>query len=281
MGVPPPEHVLTAFGVRADQELTPLAGALEQSAWRAGSVVLKPVQAPNPGEAEWVAAVLDVIVEDGFRVIKPVRTADGRWLEDGWTAWRWFDGDHERRAWPELIAAAAAFHRAALAAIAAASVDVRPAWIDTRSHRWARAEATVWHGAPLPPTLNTSQLENSLYERAVALGPPLTADEHADAQVVHGDVASNALRLHDDGAIALIDVSPGWRTAGSVGVQIAVEAVTWFHGDPALLDGLSPADMARACAFRLLCGLQASDDWERDFPRERARWTRTLGLIGA
>jgi hypothetical protein len=271
---------LKAFGVRADG-LLPLAGALEQTAWRAGDLVLKPVQAANDQEGEWVAAVLDAIVENGFRVIKPVRARDGRWLKDGWTAWEWFEGEHERREWRAVIAAGDAFHRALPSAIEKAGVDFRPAWLDTRNHRWALAEATVWHGAPLPVTINGGALESTLFARASALGPPLSGDDTSRLQVVHGDIASNVLRLHDGSGHALIDVSPGWRTPDSTAAQIAVEAVTWFHGADDLLDEFPPEDLGRACAFRLLCGLQASADWAKDFPGELQRWTRTLHLLGA
>jgi hypothetical protein len=273
-------NVMKAFGVRAEG-LLPLAGALEQTAWRAGDLVLKPVQAANHDEGEWVAAVLDGIVEEGFRVIKPVRAAHGGWLENGWTAWEWFEGEHERTDWRAVIAAADAFHRALPAAIAQARVDFRPAWLDARDHRWALAEATVWHGAPVPLTVNDGAVESTLYARARALGPPLSGDSGDRLQVVHGDIASNVLRLHDGSGHALIDVSPGWRTPNSAAAQIAVEAVTWFHGPSDLLDEFAREDLGRACAFRLLCGLQASADWAKDFPGELQRWTRTLDLLDA
>ncbi|HVT76167.1 MAG TPA: hypothetical protein VHD87_03990, partial [Acidimicrobiales bacterium] len=253
----------------------------EQTAWRAGDVVLKPVQEPNPGEADWVAGVLDAVDEDGFRVIKPVRSVDGGWLEDGWTAWCWFNGHHERARWREVVAAADAFHAAVPKAIAQAGVAAHPDWLDTREHRWARAEATVWHGAALPPTVNHGAVEWRLFERAIALGPPLTDDERAGAIVVHGDIASNVLRLADTSAHAFIDVSPGWRPAASTRAQIAVEAVTWFGAPIELLAEFPPADVARAAAFRLLCGLQASADWATDFPGEIEAWTRALDAIGA
>jgi hypothetical protein len=272
--------VLKAFGVRAEG-LLPLAGALEQTAWRAGDLVLKPLQAANHDEGEWVATVLDAIVEDGFRVIKPVRAFGGRWVEDGWTAWEWFEGEHERSDWRAVIAAGDAFHRAVRPAAEKAGVDVRPAWLDARGHRWALAEATVWHGGPLPVRVNRGELESTLFARAVALGPPLSAEEAGRCQVVHGDIASNVLRLRDGSGHALIDVSPGWRTPQSTAAQIAIEAVTWFHGPHDLLDEFAPADLGRACAFRLLCGLQVSADWAKDFPGELKRWTRTLELLGA
>jgi hypothetical protein len=278
-GSPPPASVLKAFKIPAREQLVPLAGGIAQSAWRAGDVVLKPVQEFNPGEGDWVAEVLDAVVEDGFRVVKPIRADDGRWLADGWTAWHWIEGEHRRKGWAEVIAASQRMHHALSEAIVTANVAPRPAWLDTRGHRWAISEATVWHGAPLPPVMNEGELEWSLFDRALRLGPPLSDAERAQCQVVHGDVSGNVLET--EAGLAFIDMSPGWRPAVSVDAQIAVEAVAWFKADPSELAGFATADLARACAFRLACGLQFSADWAADFPWEVESWTRVLDLIGA
>ena len=277
-GARPPEKVVRAFG--ASGVPVPLRGGLRQSAWRYDDIVLKPVDEANPGEGDWVADVLDAVVEDGFRVIKPVRADDGSWLFEGWTAWEWLEGDHARSNWATVVAAADRFHRALSAATVRAGVDERPAWLDTRQHRWARAERSVWHGAPLPPTINTGDLEWSFYDRAVALGPPLTGPEAEGCQVVHGDIAGNVL-VDRHGVHAFIDMSPGWRPASSSLVQTIVEAVAWFGADVSLLDAVDRAEAARACAFRLLCGLQYVPDWVAVLPHEVENWKRVLHAIGA
>lgn len=276
-GAYPPDKVVRAFG--ASGEPAPLAGNLRQSAWRYGDVVLKPVDEPNPGEGDWVADVLDAMAEDGFRVIRPVRADTGAWLYDGWTAWRWLEGEHARDNWPAVVAATDAFHAELRAAAARVGHGARPDWLDTREHRWARAERTVWHGAPLPPTINTGELEWSMFQRAVALGPPLSSADQQRCQVVHGDVAGNV--LVDSGVYAFIDMSPGWRPPESSTVQALVEAVAWFGGDDSLLDGVDTAHAARACAFRLLCGLQVVEDWMTVLPDEVKAWEHVLRLIGA
>jgi hypothetical protein len=280
---PPEPAVLAAFSLRDTPQH--LKGGISQTVWRVGDVVLKPVQEANPGEAEWVATALDAIHEDGFRVAKPVRASSGAWMFNGWTAWRWFEGEPCVDQWPAVTEAARAFHRALPEAIVRAGLDPMPAWLEPRSHRWARAERAVWHGAPLPGEFG-DRAEWSLYERAVALGPPLTRAEEAASQVVHGDIPSNVLIDRAANAMAFIDVSPGWRPPSSVDAQIATEAVAWFAGDPSLLDEVSAvtggtAAMARVCAFRLLCGFQASANWADDYPGEVANWTRVLDLLGA
>ena len=278
-GALPPDEVVRAFGASGANP-TPLRGVLRQSAWRYGDIVLKPVDEPNPGEGDWVADVLDAVVEDGFRVIRPVRADSGEWLRDGWTAWRWLDGEHARRDWRAVCDAADAFHHALGEAATRLGYRDRPAWLDTREHRWARAERTVWHGAPLPPTINSGELEWSMYQRAVALGPPLSAEELQQCQVIHGDIAGNVL-VDDSGVPAFIDMSPGWRPPLSSATQALVEAVAWFGADASLLDGVPAADAARACAFRLLCGLQFVENWQAVLPHEVANWQRVLEAIGA
>ncbi|MEY2469299.1 MAG: hypothetical protein QOF21_1997 [Actinomycetota bacterium] len=275
---PPPDDVRHAFGLVGEPKHLP--GGISQTVWRVGDVVLKPVQEPNPGEGEWVADVLEAMEEDGFRVSKPVRAEDGRWLVGDWTAWRWIEGEHCRERWSDVVEAARAFHREVPEAVARVGRDPKPSWLEPRGHRWARAERTVWHGAPLPSVVNDGAFEWSLYERAVALGPPLTQNEEAACQVVHGDIAGNVLTAPKL-PLAFIDVSPGWRTPASVDAQIVVEAVAWFDGDEALLDEIARPEAARAAAFRLLCGLQASENWAAEFPGEIENWTRMLGLIGA
>lgn len=277
-GAQPPEHVVRAFGASGD--LIPLAGGLEQTAWRIGDMVLKPAIEPNPGEGDWVADVLDAMHETGFRVIKPVRADDGRWLVDHWTAWHWLDGEHARSHWRDVVAAADLFHaELPKAAVRAGHVE-RPDWLDTRDHRWARSERTVWHGAAMPPTKTNRALEWSMWERAVTLGPPLRDQDLPRCQVVHGDISGNTL-VNGAGAFGFIDMSPGWRTPESAAVQVLVEAVAWFGADVSLLDEVDRADAARAAAFRLLCGLQALENWADVVPREVGNWERVLGAIGA
>lgn len=279
IGDPPPSAVLRVFGLTDEPQH--MKGGISQTVWRVGAAVVKPVQEPNPGEGDWVADALDSIEENGFRVAKPVRSESGDWLVDGWTVWRWLEGDHCLHRWRDVTAAARAFHRELPRAVRRAGLASKPAWLDARAHRWAQSERTVWHGAPLPEQAIYDVAEWAPWERARAAGPPLTAEEEDGSQVVHGDVAGNVLAASAVAPVALIDVSPGWRTPESVDAQIVVEAVAWFSGDEALLAEVAPADIARAVAFRLLCGFQALTVGMTFNPDEVARFVRVLDAIGA
>jgi hypothetical protein len=209
-----------------------------------------------------------------------VRADDGAWLEDGWAAWHWIEGEHARTRWDDVFVAAERFHRALPDAITASGVDACPAWLDHRGHRWAIAEGVVWRDDPLPDRAIYDVPEWELWERARAAGPPLTTEQAAASQVVHGDIASNVL-VAADGVPAFIDVSPGWRPAASAHAQIYVEAMVWKRGDESLLATLDRADVARACAFRLLCGFQALTVGLSFSPKETARFGRALDLVNA
>ena len=79
----PPRSVLAAFG--ADGPLTPLTGG-QGASWRAGTVVLKPLDR-RPEELAYEARLLARLREgDAIRLARPLRAADGRWVVDGWCA---------------------------------------------------------------------------------------------------------------------------------------------------------------------------------------------------
>src|SRR5687768_12690744 len=106
----PPAQVLAAFGAAAGPE--PLGGGQGQT-WRCGDLVLKPLDwAMSPEELEWQGAVLDGVLEDGFRVPRLRRALDGSALVDGWCAWSYVEGEHEERRWADVIAVGERFHAA-------------------------------------------------------------------------------------------------------------------------------------------------------------------------
>jgi hypothetical protein len=59
----------------------------------------------------------------------------------------------------------------------------------------------------------------------------------AARQLVHGDLGGNVLFAADQPP-AVIDFSPYWRPAGLAVSVAAVDALTWYGADPAILDEL-------------------------------------------
>ena len=231
---------------------------------------------------------VEAIVEDGFRVARPVRARTGEWIVDGWTAHCWVPGTHRVDRWFELIDAVRAFHEALPEAIAAAGLDPHPAWQDRADHMYALAERAVFFGGPVSSAVLQLPGTAEQYGRAVAAGPPLTAEHAARSQLVHGDPASNALWDDEGSPPYLIDMSPSWRPADTLDAQILVEAVLWFAQPTELLDPLlaaggdaARAAVARACAYRLYTRALVSHLTDEERHAGTARYALILDHIGA
>jgi hypothetical protein len=125
----PPADVLEAFEVEGEPEA--LAGGTGR-AWRVGDLVLKPLDCAAR-EIPWQAELFAAIEQDGFRIARPHPE-----IVDGWTAWAWLEGRHERGRWLDIIHVGARLH-AALAHVA------RPdEVIDTRMNPWEIGDRVAW-----------------------------------------------------------------------------------------------------------------------------------------
>ncbi len=115
----PPPEVVRAFGLTGrPRRLRDGQG----TTFAAGHGVLKPAGA----DAAWIAETMADLVEDGFRVPRPLR-AGARWVVDGWAAWTRVEGRHRSRDTPWTAALDVA-HRveAALSPVAAPRRPHRP-----------------------------------------------------------------------------------------------------------------------------------------------------------
>ncbi len=235
-----PPHMLTAFGLAGHP--IRLTGGMGTSV-RVGDVVLKP--AGDDTEAQWLAALQQTIAPVGIRVPRPVSSGDGRRLVDGWTASPYLPGQHRRGRWADTIEAGRHLHRAL------ESVP-RPDFLDTRDHRWARADRLVWSEAP-----------------------PMTR-----SQLVHCDLAGNVL-FHPDEPPAVIDLSLYWRPPAYAEAMVVVDALLWYGAGDDVVHLIEHSDahqlLRRALAFRRACEL---DPEHRGAPTPPQTWRRVEALIG-
>ncbi len=82
----PSDTVLSAFGLTGS--LHPLCGG-QETAWLVEGVVLKPLDM-TPVELAWQHTLLCRLAgRNDFRVSVPLRTTDGPFIADSWTAWRY------------------------------------------------------------------------------------------------------------------------------------------------------------------------------------------------
>jgi uncharacterized protein (TIGR02569 family) len=231
----PPEHVLEAFGAAGLGEK--LAGG-RGTAWRFGRVILKPLDV-LPDELTWLEQIAASHPVPAFGISVPLRSRAGDLVVDGWTAFPLLEGEHRPGRWQEIAAVARA--------IAEQFEGVeRPAFLDDRSHAWARADRLAWDEEEEVDLDGAPFLADLLAARRVVSGRP---------GIIHGDLAGNVL-FDDSTRPAVIDFTPYWRPVQYSIAIVAVDAVC-FEGAPlSLLHTIDDSDefaqyLLRALVFRI------------------------------
>jgi uncharacterized protein (TIGR02569 family) len=261
---PVPATVLDAFGL--PEHGYPLQGG-EGRSFRHGMAVLKP--AGDPAEAVWCARLLAGVEPQGFRLPRPLRARDDRWVVDGWTASEYLEGQPGPAGrWDELLAAGRAFH-------AALSQLPRPDFLNHRTHRWARADRAAWGEPTVPVPAEAAEH----WARLTRLIRPVDAP----SQLIHGDLTGNVLFAAGKPP-AVIDFSPYWRPVGYADAIVLVDGMLWFGADHQLLtrDDHGPDFgqlLVRALIFRLAALTEQARDVGPSCLSELSLFPPVIGAI--
>lgn len=215
MSNPPSTDVVRAFGKNDTPQ--PLAGG-QVTSYLVGDVVLKPVD--DNQETIWLADLMNSVVEDGFRVPRPVKTMSGEWIYEGWKAFTYVPGKEEKSRWKEKIAISRRFHKAL-------SPFKRPNFLDTATHPWAIADRMIWEETPLE--------YGAQLVPVIARLKPLLKPINIHSQLIHGDMSGNIL-FYESLPPAIIDLSPYWRPAEYPTAVIVVDSIVWENAPDSLLD---------------------------------------------
>ncbi len=252
---PPPEHVLTAFGLRGVHPV-PL-GAGWEGGWKCGEVVLSMVA--DHARAAWSAKVRETLFVDGIRLARPVRSTDGRYVVAGWRADTFVAGTPEPRH-DEVVSAAVRLHEATgklerprfltqPPTAPWAEVDVfiaadRAAWED-------QPFKSVQPGTRIAPGSPDAQRSVDLIQQLAKLRKPTKST----SQLVHGDLYGTVL-FAGAAAPGITDITPYWRPASWASGVVVVDALSWGDADDGLIERWSalpewPQMLLRALIFRL------------------------------
>ncbi|MYX11891.1 phosphotransferase [Streptomyces sp. SID8374] len=263
----PPQSVLDAFDLRGTPE--PLTGGQGRSV-RVGGAVLKPAEGAE-GESEWAASLLERLPRGaGFRVPRPLRSAEGAGVVEGWTAAEFMDGrPGPSRRWPEVVAAGRAFH-------AALRDQPRAEFLARRTHPWAVGDRVAWGEEEVDVVAELAEP----FARLLSLRRPVEAAE----QIVHGDLTGNVLFAPGQDPV-IIDFSPYWRPPLYAEAVVIGDGLLWYDPAPALTTGGGGDPrwrqmLIRALIFRLvaLSGL-VGPSW-RAGEKEAARFLAATEAVG-
>jgi len=211
----PPGTVLAAFGVEHDPVLLPGG---QGGTWRAGHLVLKPVD--FPAETLWRADVLDGLPDSPeFRIARPARTRDGAWAAQGWEASSFVAGEPDVSRQDDVLRAGIAFH-------AAIADRPRPAFLDRRDDPWSYGDRVAWEELPV----EASPAATDLLRQLVHARRPVDLD----SQVVHGDLPGNVL-FADGLPPAVIDWPAYWRPMSWACAVAVADALCWYDAQPDLI----------------------------------------------
>ncbi len=197
----------------------------------ADGLVLKPDA--DPVHTEWLAGVCARVRGPGFRLPAPAPALNGQLVVDGWAAFPSVEGapagDTERAAgvWLSIVHVSRALHHALRG-------EARPALLDGRTHKWAKADEIAWGSRPSVSHPDAEPLLGVLQRYMV--------DEGLENQLIHGDLSGNVL-LGAGAAPAVIDFSPYWRPAAYGDAVVVVDALLWWDADPSLADVGRPQDL--------------------------------------
>lgn len=152
--------------------------------------------------APWLADVLADIVEQGFRVAKPVRACDGRWLlAGGWAAYRYVSGRPARAEdVPDVIVALRALQTAL-------SETPKHQLLDCNTTPFGFAARHCWEGAPprVHPLIRDQVTDLVARYRPL---PPLPS------QLIHGDLNPGNILIAPGLPPGFIDLTPYWMPPG-------------------------------------------------------------------
>lgn len=239
MSLPPPEHVLAAFGVpAATPEL--LAGGQGQT-WRCGDVVVKPTQ--DAAETAWIARTFESLRVDDLRLARPVRSSDGRWVVSGWSAQRFVVGRPDAR-YEEILGAADRLHTAL-------ADQPRPRFLSLRDDLYSWADRLAWGEIhDLDHRIGTGHAAK-LYDEWAGGRRPVSLR----SQVVHGDLFGNVL-FAGSAPPAIVDITPYWRPPEFAAAVVVVDAISWGGAGIELVEQSLHRDefpqmLRRALLFRL------------------------------
>lgn len=204
-------EVLEAFGISGKPEK--LAGGQGQSV-RVGDFVIKPID--EISKYSWTGSVLESISSLDIAISKPIRSKNGNFVEKGYGATPFIEGEFRRGKIDEKIKACQALHQLTL------SIEQPEQWSDWYSP-WQRANQVAWQEIDLPNNADIRSIR--IIENIKKAYKPI----NQASQLIHSDLAGNI--LFNGSTPVIIDFSPEFRPGVYAEILIITDSIAW-HQEP-------------------------------------------------
>lgn len=205
--------ILYAFNLKG--EIRHISGGQNTSV-RVGEAVLKPA-GDNEQFCEWSLNILDKINPHGYRVSKPIKSNNGKFIYRGWCCTRYEPGEHRSGSVKQKLEISKLFHHD----LASTNfIDIPKA-----SDPWSKSQLIAWQKDDLP--------QNISKEAFKILGKLLSKvklKENYNAQIIHSDLSGNIL-FSDVLNPLIIDFSPAIAPIEYAEAILVCDSIAW-EGSP-------------------------------------------------
>ncbi|CAB1003003.1 TIGR02569 family protein [Corynebacterium diphtheriae] len=247
-----PQHVRDAF--HAPNTPPRQLGVAWDYGWRVGNVAFS--QVIHPDRSAWSARVRDKLQPQGLRVVRPLKSTDGRYINAGWRANSFEEGRLARRV-DETVVAALRLDTAL------ADIDVPDSFSEPDSHDlFSLADHSAWAPEPMVALgvtpdaeavfLNPAQLTAQRLLPKIVL---LLRDIDAPIQVTHADMFATTIYSGNQMPV-VTDLVGVARPYGYTAAVCIVDALLAGAVDEGIIDRFSHIQhrdqlLLRALAYRI------------------------------
>ncbi|WP_034650187.1 TIGR02569 family protein [Corynebacterium vitaeruminis] len=241
-----PDHVRDAFHA-SDNEAKQLGIAWDYG-WRVGPMVFS--QVAHHDRCAWSARVRETLKPEGLRVVRPVRSADGRFTNAGWRVNSYVAGIVTKRV-DETVAAALRLDEAL------AEVEIPDSFYEVdESDLFSIADHWAWSDNPyerveFDRSIPAQETSAELLEKISRLLKPIDAP----VQVTHADMFGTTIYAGTQ-APTVTDLVGVAHPFGYTAALTIVDALTMEATDEAIIDRFSHIPhidqlLLRALAYRV------------------------------
>ncbi|MGZ7496017.1 TIGR02569 family protein [Corynebacterium sp. ZY180755] len=243
---PLPDHVRDAFhaGEFEAQQL----GLAWDYGWRVGEQVF--AQVAHPDRSAWSSRVRENLHADGVRIVRPIRSTDGRFINAGWRASHYVAGNLARRV-DETVAAALRLDEALQ------HVEIPDSFYEIDSADiYSIADHCAWAKKPIEQLefnmdIPAQETAHDLIERISRL----LRDIDAPRQVVHADMFATTIYAGNQ-APTVTDLVGVAHPKGYTAALAIIDTLIAGVSDESIIDRFRHVDnidqlLLRALAYRV------------------------------